>query len=305
MQSAVTPTPTPTPTPIAGAASSPDIAVSSISNAGASSRPLCAVFRDRGHAHEAFACARFCEPALLPDDRERQHGSIQRASDGDAGAFLSVVPERGGHRVGHQPDPRRRRGDGGQRRDLHVHGHEPVGSLTSSAAVLSVVNTSDPGRLINLSCRAQVGTGGNILISGFAVGPIGTSGTEPLLIRGSGPALAAFGVTGTLPDPQLQLFSGVPVLLDSNFGWNGSTAISSTASAVGAFSWSSKTSLDSALVESLSVGPYSAQVLGKSGDTGVALAEVYDATPAGTYTLASRASSTSPHACRWAPVEAF
>ena len=64
------------------------------------------------------------------------------------------------------------------------------------------------GRLVNISCRATVGTGGNILIAGFVVGGAGTSGEESLLIRGSGPALVPFGVTGTLPDPQLQLYSG-------------------------------------------------------------------------------------------------
>src|ERR1035438_8083351 len=64
------------------------------------------------------------------------------------------------------------------------------------------------GRVINISCRAQVGTGGNILIAGFVVGGQGTSGSEQLLIRGSGPALVPFGVSGALPDPQLQLFSG-------------------------------------------------------------------------------------------------
>ena len=68
------------------------------------------------------------------------------------------------------------------------------GSVTSSPASLSVVNTSDPGRLINLSCRAGVGNGKNILIAGFAVGGAGATGQEPLLVRASGPALEAFGV---------------------------------------------------------------------------------------------------------------
>ena len=86
------------------------------------------------------------------------------------------------------------------------------GSVTSLPAILNVTAASDPGRLVNLSCRAQVGTGGDILIAGFAVSGQGTSGSEPLLVRGSGPALTAFGVSGALPDPQLQLFSGGTVL---------------------------------------------------------------------------------------------
>jgi hypothetical protein len=158
-----------------------------------------------------------------------------------------------------------------------------AGSVQSNVASLAVSSTSNIGRLINISCRAQVGTGGNILIAGFAVGGAGTTGSESLLIRGSGPALVPFGVTGTLPDPQLELYSGT-TLLGTNNGWGGNSQIASTAASVGAFAWASTTSHDSALLENLSAGPYTAQIAGQAGDTGVALAEVYDTTPAGSYT---------------------
>jgi hypothetical protein len=131
-----------------------------------------------------------------------------------------------------------------------------------------------------------VGTGGNILIAGFAVGGAGTSGSESLLIRGSGPALVPFGVTGTLADPQLQLYTGASVT-GTNNGWGGGAAISNAAAAVGAFAWATSTSHDSALLETLPKGAYTAQIAGKSGDTGIALAEIYDATPAGAYTPTS------------------
>jgi len=151
-----------------------------------------------------------------------------------------------------------------------------------------LTNTTNIGRLINISCRADVGTVANILIAGFAVGGQGTSGEESLLIRASGPALAAapFDVAGTLPDPQLTLFSGATVQ-GTNNGWGGNAQIMSTAASVGAFPWTNSSSHDSALLETLSGGPYTAQIAGQSGDTGVALAEVYDATPSGTYTLAT------------------
>ncbi len=161
-----------------------------------------------------------------------------------------------------------------------------AGAVTSDPATLAVVSSANPGRLVNISCRATVGTGANILITGFAVGGAGTSGTESLLIRGSGPALAPFGVAGTLPDPQLQLYSGSNVL-GSNSGWAGSAAISSAAAAVGAFAWSDPSSHDAALLEALSGGPYTVQIAGEAGDTGVALAEIYDATPTGSYTAAT------------------
>ena len=157
------------------------------------------------------------------------------------------------------------------------------GSLTSNAASLFISGTSDIGRLVNISCRAQVGTGGNILIAGFAVGGAGTAGTEQLLIRGSGPALVPFGVTGALADPQLQIFSGSE-LLGTNDGWNGSPAIASAASSVGAFAWPIASSHDAALLENLPGGPYTAQVAGEASDSGVALAEVYDDTQPGART---------------------
>jgi len=161
------------------------------------------------------------------------------------------------------------------------------GSAQSGSATLSVISTANVGRLVNISCRAQVGTGANVLIAGFVVGGGGTSGTESLLIRGSGPALAAFGVAGTLPDPELQLFlsnpNGTSTLLQTNNGWAGSASIAGTAAAVGAFPWNNTSSHDAALVGTLD-GPYTAQISGQGGDSGVALAEVYDATPAGNYT---------------------
>jgi immunoglobulin I-set domain protein len=161
-----------------------------------------------------------------------------------------------------------------------------AGSLSSKPAQLSVVTTSNPGRLINLSARAEVGTGGNIVFGGFAIGPSGAVGKEPVLIRASGPAIAAapFNVPGTLGDPQLQVFDTAGNVLDTNDGWKGDTGIAATAVSVGAFKWNDPASHDAALNISLASGPYTAQVAGESGDTGDALVEVYDATPQGTYT---------------------
>jgi len=160
------------------------------------------------------------------------------------------------------------------------------GAVMSSGATLAVSTTSDVGRLVNISTRAQVGTGNNILIAGFVVGGAGTAGSEELLVRGSGPALSAFNVSGVLPDPQLQIFSGSTVLA-KNAGWGGSAQIAAAAAAVGAFAWTDPTSLDSALLQTLPAGAYTAQIAGASGDTGVALAEVYDFTPPASYTPAS------------------
>ncbi|HEY5079555.1 MAG TPA: hypothetical protein VII43_06890, partial [Opitutaceae bacterium] len=166
------------------------------------------------------------------------------------------------------------------------------GSATSSPATVSLGGPGDPGRLTNLSCRADVRTDASILIVGFAVGGAGTTGSESVLVRGSGPALAAapFNVAGALADPELRLDplggSG-PAPLASDDGWGGDPAIAAAAAAVGAFPWSDPASRDSAVAATLAAGPYTATISGAAGDTGIALAEVYDATPPG-----SRTSST-------------
>ena len=89
-----------------------------------------------------------------------------------------------------------------------------------------------------------------------------------------------FAVSGTLADPQLLLYrsntDGSVSLLASNTGWAGSSQVQSAASSVGAFSWGGSGTPDSALLVTLPPGAYTAQVVGSSGDTGVALVEIYE-----------------------------
>ncbi len=157
----------------------------------------------------------------------------------------------------------------------------PAGAVTSRAAVLSVVATSDPGRLINVSVRIVSGTGADVLIMGFVTGGTGTSGTKPLLIRGIGPTLTSFGVPGAMADPILQLIpQGAAQPSESNDNWNGDATVLATANAVGAFPLPNAASLDAALVTRLAPGVFSAQVPGRNNTTGTVLAEIYDAQPA-------------------------
>jgi sugar lactone lactonase YvrE len=159
------------------------------------------------------------------------------------------------------------------------------GSSTSNVANLYVNTGASGARLINISTRAMVGTGGNILIPGFV---IGGSGTETLLIRGDGPSLTQFGVAGVLAQPILTLLSGQTVVA-TNTGWGTSTnptpaQIASVATQVGAFPFASGSN-DSALVVSLSPGAYTVQISGVNNTTGVALAEIYEVASTGTTRL--------------------
>jgi hypothetical protein len=147
-----------------------------------------------------------------------------------------------------------------------------TGAAAQGVAIVEVYEAdANPSSLVNLSCRAQVGTGGDILIAGFTI-----SGSESkrILVRGVGPTLGNLGVTGALSDPRLDLFrQGAATPLASNDDWDPVHASAFTS--VGAFALTSG-SKDAAVVLTLSPGSYTAQVSGTAGTTGVALVEVYE-----------------------------
>jgi hypothetical protein len=129
-------------------------------------------------------------------------------------------------------------------------------------------------RLINVSARAMVGTGDDILVAGFVV--TGNS-KKALLIRAVGPTLGVFGVAGTLSDPKLEVFAnGRSAAIGSNDDWGGSTQLSAVFASRGAFPFAAVDSKDAALVLTLEPGAYSAQVSGVGGTTGEALIEIYE-----------------------------
>jgi hypothetical protein len=129
-------------------------------------------------------------------------------------------------------------------------------------------------RLGNLSTRAQVGTGANVMITGFVVQE---GAPKRVLIRAVGARLATapFSLTGVLADPQVQLFNSEGVLVLANDNW--ASADLATMNSVGAFALANG-SRDAALVASLSPGAYTAQVSGVNNATGVAILEIYDVT---------------------------
>jgi hypothetical protein len=147
-----------------------------------------------------------------------------------------------------------------------------VGSVTSAPAVVSLVN-----RLANISGRCQVGTGANIGIAGFVVSSY-TGAAKQFLIRGVGPSLGQFGLSGTLAQPVLSVFDSKGRAVATNAGWSGAAEIATAGMAVGAFPLVAG-SADTALVLNLTPGAYTAQIAGVGGVTGVALIEVYEVLP--------------------------
>lgn len=129
-------------------------------------------------------------------------------------------------------------------------------------------------RLINLSARAQVGTGSNVVIPGFF---LSGNVAATLLIRASGPSLAnTFGVSGTLDDPVMTLFRGAQPMA-SNDDWENTPnlpAMLAAQTSTFAFKFT-EGAADAALLVSLNPGGYTVKVEGKNGTTGVALIELY------------------------------
>lgn len=158
-----------------------------------------------------------------------------------------------------------------------------VGGTTSNTAVLTAAS-----RLVNVSSRALVGTGQNILIPGFVInGPAGS--TKQVLIRASGPALSQFSVSGALANPSLTLLDSTMKVIASNTGWStnsNASQIANVAASVGAFAFP-QGSPDCALLVSLSRGAYTFQISGVNSGTGVALAELYEVNTADSYLMAN------------------
>jgi outer membrane protein assembly factor BamB len=133
---------------------------------------------------------------------------------------------------------------------------------------------ADGAVLINLSTRARVGAGDNVLIPGFVI----AGAPLQVLVRAVGPGLARppFNVPGTLAQPSMTLFAnGMPV--GSNSGWTSGGLKGDLAAAAqlsGAFPLV-EASADAAMIVTLPPGNYTLHVSGLGNATGEALAEIY------------------------------
>lgn len=175
-----------------------------------------------------------------------------------------------------------------------------VGTSTGIALV-EVYDLSGTGRLINLSTRAQVGTGSGILISGLAIAS-GT-GARKILVRAAGPSLTPFGVTGVISDPAIAVLDTNAAQIASNDNWDSTNGAAMTAAftQAGAFPFASG-SKDAALVVDLQPGAnYTIQVSGVAGVTGAALIEVYDLTSDNQATVSVTAPTATTDAKGAAP----
>lgn len=137
----------------------------------------------------------------------------------------------------------------------------------------SFLSTNPAPNLVNLSTRAFVGTGGNVVIGGFIV-----QGSQPatVILRGIGNSLPAFGINNALEDPVIELHGAGGGTIASSDDW----IDDSWASTVASYHLDPANSRESVILATLNPGSYT--VLLRSFDngdghlTGTGLIELYD-----------------------------
>jgi len=174
--------------------------------------------------------------------------------------------------------------------DAALLGLAATGTLTAHCASLSntpgvallefydatAAPTAASPRFTNFSSRARVDAGERLIVVGFVVAG---EGELRLLLRGVGPTLEQFNVTGVLADPAIELYAGGDRIAENDDWRSGgaetTAALQGAGRAVGAFDLASPS--DAALLVSLRAGSYTLLVHGAPGQSGTALAEIYEA----------------------------
>jgi hypothetical protein len=123
--------------------------------------------------------------------------------------------------------------------------------------------------LLNISTRGFVDTDNNVMIGGFIIGPAGGTSAK-VVVRAIGPSLGNFGITNALEDPTLDLVNSNGVVVRSNNNWKEFQQAEITAAGL-----QPSDDRESALVETVGPGNYTAIVRGNENTTGVGVVEVY------------------------------
>jgi hypothetical protein len=141
---------------------------------------------------------------------------------------------------------------------------------TSGVALVEVYDFSQAAsaKLANISTRAFVSTGSDLVIAGFILG--GGSADGRVAVRGVGPSLA---VANPLADPILELRDGNGALLVSNNDWQDNPAQAAELTAAGLVL---ANNLEAGIAATLPPGLYTALLAGQNNGTGIGLVEVYD-----------------------------
>lgn len=157
---------------------------------------------------------------------------------------------------------------GGTAGDADADGENNLSEFLSSTEPNDPESFVQTSRQLNVSTREMVGTGEDVLIGGFII-----SGPTPkqVLLRALGPSLGAFGVSGVLQDPTLELHDSAGGVIFSNDNWRDTQE-----TAIGATGLPPNDDREAAILATLQPGAYTAILQGKNSTTGNALIEAYD-----------------------------
>lgn len=130
-------------------------------------------------------------------------------------------------------------------------------------------------KLANISTRGFVDSGSNVMIGGLIVDGGTFGGFARVILRAIGPSLAAAGIQGVLQDPTLELHDASGAIVASNDNWKTRPDGSSQQGEIEATSIPPSNDAESALVQSLPPGNYTAIVRGTGNTSGIAVVEAY------------------------------
>jgi hypothetical protein len=141
-----------------------------------------------------------------------------------------------------------------------------IATLTAGAA--------SAAQVANVSMRARVGEGQEVLIMGLYV-----RSEAVVLIRGVGPSLTQFDITGVLEDPMLTVFDSRGHIVAEALGFDTLNFLQheyivGLGDRLGAFPITGLPK-DAGLAVRLAPGAYTVHLRSISGGSGIALAEVY------------------------------
>jgi hypothetical protein len=148
---------------------------------------------------------------------------------------------------------------------------------TAGVGLVEVYDLStSTGKLGNISTRAFVSTGDNIVIAGVVLGD-GTQ-NDRVVVRGIGPSLAPafFPSSAVLANPTLELRDENGTLLVANNDWQDNAIQAAEIIAAGL---APSNNLESAIAASLPPGFYTVLLAGLNRGTGIGLVEIYDRGP--------------------------
>lgn len=140
----------------------------------------------------------------------------------------------------------------------------------TGVGLVEVFYVSGAGSLKNISTRAGVRTGDEVMIGGFIV----RDGPTEVAIRAMGPSLPANAVPDRLMNPTLQLYSG-QTMIAQNDDW----AQAPNAALIAADPLKPQQPHESMMITTLDPGAYTAIVRGVGGTTGIGLVEVFKRNP--------------------------